>query len=75
MSQSLIEEARKRSDQILNSNPSDPTILKQMNEMDKVLGNGYCYINILKSVYPDKEIRDASSDAVAELNKLAIELK
>lgn len=46
-----------------------------MNELDKNLGNGLCYINILKSVFPDKSVRDTSSDAVADLNKLVIELK
>ena len=43
--------------------------------MERLFGNEYCFINILKSVYPSKAIRDACKDSVTELNKLSIELK
>ena len=43
--------------------------------MERLFGNGASFVNILKSVHPDKEIRDACNEAVSELNKLSIELK
>ncbi|CAF0714449.1 unnamed protein product [Brachionus calyciflorus] len=75
MSQNLIDDSRKKCEEIIKSNPSNSQILKDLNELERNLGNGYCYINILKSVFPDKEIRDTSKDCVADLNKLSIELK
>ena len=46
-----------------------------MNELETLFSNGYSYINIIKSVFPNKDIRDASKDAITDLNKLSIELK
>ena len=43
--------------------------------MEKVFGNGYAYITILKSVFPDRQIRDVCTDAVNDLNKIMIEVK
>ena len=43
--------------------------------MERNFGNGLAYMNILKSVYPDKEIRDVCTNSVSQLNKLAIEIK
>jgi hypothetical protein len=39
------------------------------------LGNGFGYVTILKSVHPEKNIRDVCTDSVTELNKLSIEIK
>lgn len=50
-------------------------ILKKLNDLELNLSNGIAYGNICKSVYPDKEIRDACKESVADLNKLSIELK
>jgi hypothetical protein len=43
--------------------------------MERLFGNDYNYINIIKNVFPSKEIRDACKDATTELNKLSIEIK
>ena len=43
--------------------------------MERVFSNGYCYITILKSVYPDREIRDTCTEACTELSKIIIEIK
>jgi Zn-dependent oligopeptidase len=48
---------------------------KKLNELEKDFGNGLCYLSFLKSVHPEKEIRNACNEAVSELNKLGIEIK
>lgn len=46
-----------------------------MNDLEVKLGNELCFYEVIKSVHPDKEIRDISSQSLAELNKLTIEFK
>lgn len=46
-----------------------------MNEIEVLLSNEICLLEFIKSVYPDSQIREVSSDSYGELNKLTIELK
>ena len=46
-----------------------------MNEIEVLLSNEICLLEFIKSVYPDSQIREVSSDSYDELNKLTIELK
>ena len=46
-----------------------------MNELERTLGNGSCFLHVLKMVHPDKDIRNASKEAVSAVSKIAIELK
>lgn len=43
--------------------------------MERLFGNDACYVGLLKSVHPSKEIRDKCNDSITELDKLAIEIK
>lgn len=46
-----------------------------MNELEVKLGNEINLLDFIKSVFPDKEIREASNDGLAELSKLTIEFR
>lgn len=46
-----------------------------MNDLEVQLGNELCFYEFIKSVHPDKDIRNVSSDSLGELNKLTIEFK
>lgn len=46
-----------------------------MNDLEVQLGNELCFYEFIKSVHPNKDIRNVSSDSLGELNKLTIEFK
>ena len=46
-----------------------------MNNLERTLTNGSCFVNALRMIHPVKEIRQASAKAIAEVSLAAIELK
>lgn len=49
--------------------------MQNLNELERLFGNDVSFINIVKSVHPDKEIRDKCTESITELDKLSIEIK
>ena len=43
--------------------------------MEQSFENGCNYINILKRVFPNRNIRDVCTESTEKLNKMKIELK
>lgn len=50
-------------------------MIKDLNELERVFGNAACYIGLLKSVHPNKDIRDKCNESITELDKFSIEIK
>ena len=74
MTKSLIDNTRERCQEINNMKTKDVNVLKSLNEMERLYGNDMCFINIVKAVHPDKEIRDKCTEAMTELEKVVIEI-
>jgi Zn-dependent oligopeptidase len=68
-------DSRKRVQDIISTQKKDLSVLKNLNELERVFGNAACYIGLLKSVHPDKEIRDKCNESITELDKFSIEIK
>lgn len=75
MTKSLVDGTRQRCQDIINMPTKDVSVLKSLNEMERLFGNDMCFINIMESVHPEKEIRDKCTEAVTELEKVMIEIK
>lgn len=74
MTKSLVDATRQRCQDIINMPTKDVSVLKSLNEMERLFGKDMCFINILESVHPEKEIRDKCTEAVTELEKVMIEI-
>lgn len=74
MTKALIENTRKRCNEIIKSPTNGLNILKDLNDLERLFGNDACYINIVNSVHPSKEIRDKCTESKKELDKLSIEI-
>lgn len=74
MTKSLVSSTRQRCQEIINSPTKDISVLKSLNEMERLFGKDMCFINIMESVHPDKDIRDKCTEAVTELEKVMIEI-
>lgn len=43
--------------------------------MEQLLNNGYNFVNILKRIHPNKNIRDVCTMLINQLNGINIEIK
>ena len=72
----IIQETTSRCDQIAAAKDmNDERVIAPFNEMERLFKREICFLNLLSKTSANKIIRDSCNDAVAQLNKFAIEIK